>query len=231
MGVIVAGVLVALWVDAWREDLAQRRLAAEYIERVRQDVEANLSTLRTAVRWTQNSIRATENLLPSFEAGAFQAIDSLGFLTDLYQVTRLALAPLSMSSYEQLRVSEGLSAVTSAETRSALASYFNDAESPSVILGLIPEAFRVRVRRSLPPHVQLEVQSACELAPPEPAPCHPSVLLPEGAWSSVEQLVSQQDAVGDLRHLSVQLVHSERNLEEEVLRAEELLAKLEVPGP
>lgn len=230
MGVIVAGVLMALWVDAWREDLAQRRLAAEYVERVRQDLEANLSTLGTAVRWTKNSLRATEHLLPSFEAASFLAVDSLGFLTDLYQVTRLSLAPLNMSSYEELRTSEGLSAVTSAETRAALASYFNDAQSPSLILGLIPEAFRVRVRRTLPPDVQLAVQSACELAPIEPVPCHPSGLLPGVAWPSVEQLVSQQDAAGDLRHLSVQLAHSARNLEAEVRRAEELLAKLGAAG-
>lgn len=63
LAIVVAGVLIALTVDEWRDDLFERTVEQSYLESLATDLRTDLAQIDTAVAWTTRHQREAEAVL------------------------------------------------------------------------------------------------------------------------------------------------------------------------
>ena len=224
--IIVLGVLVALWVDQWRESVSEQEISEQYLAQVAAELQENLDLLERSVRWARNNRRATEAILPHFEAETLPESGILEFLVDVFQPTRYMSASLVTTSFDDLKASGRMQYLPSENLRSELLSYFADAHGPSLPTSLLPEGFRQKVREGLPPDVQLELRRQCPLAPVEPGPCDIDLELTPRTRILLREIVQDPETVGYLRSLTAQYGLTVLDLEYQVRQAEQMLDRL-----
>ena len=77
LAIIVAGVLIALWVEQWREGLVDRRLERSYLESLATDLRADLAEFNTASAWTMRHQHSARLVLEFISGSAAPHPDSL----------------------------------------------------------------------------------------------------------------------------------------------------------
>ena len=176
--VIVVGVLVALGVDEWRENRADRELEGEYVVRILGDLlrsappldslASRLGRAKAHLYFVQSYVLAEEEL----------PTDSAATVAALFKASRnqggTFRASLPTTTYSELQSTGRLGLIRSAEVRAALGDYFMRAETAVALLEVVPEGFRVYVRGRIPAEVQGLIRVGCPLLT-SPLDCRPDL--------------------------------------------------------
>jgi hypothetical protein len=120
---IVAGVLVALAADGWRERLAERRLEVEYIGRVISDLTADLDRLQQAADGFERKREPLRELmevnLPTVdEAAVVRALRIAGWGSGR------DLQPARATTFDEMRSTGRISLIQDAGIRDEIAAYY-----------------------------------------------------------------------------------------------------------
>ncbi|MFC1575893.1 hypothetical protein ACFL5A_04550 [Gemmatimonadota bacterium] len=119
--IIVAGVLVALGVDEWRDNLGDQRLEAEYIERLRLDLEVDTATFA----WFEQVLEAKEAVLRDLVSenpiDRLQAHENL--IGDLVYSEFKALPTAQTSTFRELQSTGNLKLLRNVDLRGKISEY------------------------------------------------------------------------------------------------------------
>jgi hypothetical protein len=122
--IIVVGILLALWVDAWNEDRIDRRTERQYLESLLLDLERDLAELDSASTWTLRHGRAAEQV-QLFLGG----VEGLGPPDTLVKSIALAgwqyLPPFSTLTIDELRSTGNLQLLRDIGLRRSIGAYYN----------------------------------------------------------------------------------------------------------
>jgi hypothetical protein len=122
--IIVVGILLALWVDALREDRIDRKTERQYLESFLLDLERDLAELDSATTWTLRHGHAAEEV--QLFLGAVEGPASPDTL-----VKSIALAgwqylpPFSTLTIDELRSTGNLQLLRNVELRRSIGEYYN----------------------------------------------------------------------------------------------------------
>lgn len=86
VALIVAGILIALAVDAWREEKLEREAETNYLEALRQDFETNRERLEATISDHENVIKIGKEVLTLIQGGLTEesSAELLSKIGDLY---------------------------------------------------------------------------------------------------------------------------------------------------
>lgn len=86
VALIVAGILIALAIDTWRDEKLEREAETNYLEALRQDFETNRERLELAINDHQNVIKIGNEVLTLIQSGLTEesSAELLSKLGDLY---------------------------------------------------------------------------------------------------------------------------------------------------
>lgn len=165
--IIVVGVLVALAVDGWREDRAERELERQYLERLLTDVRAGTARLIGSVgEHLQAAERNMEVVAPFLRYGDPIPIDTASFVAALYQSSRSVVLNLAEAfpntAFEELRSTGGFALIRDPGLRSAVIAHFVFIERSALRFDLLPREYRGVIRGLIPADVQNTIYSECD---------------------------------------------------------------------
>ena len=131
--VIVVGVLAALAVDQWRSERDDRKTEAEYITRLRIDVEADIENFYRFERILEGKAHFLQSLLDDTIDSVF-ADDTRGLMEAKEYSSYRALPDSVSTTFDELQSTGRLALIQDLAQRDALSKYYSGFEHISVIL-------------------------------------------------------------------------------------------------
>ena len=131
--VIVVGVLAALAVDQWRSERDDRKTEAEYINRLRVDVEADIKNFYGFEQILETKARFLQNLLDDTIDSEF-ADDTRGLMKAKVYSSYRALPDSVSTTFDELQSTGRLALIQDVAQRDALSRYYSGFEHISAIL-------------------------------------------------------------------------------------------------
>ena len=144
--VIVAGVLAALAADGWRAERIDLAAEAEFLGRLRGDLEADTAELAK----TQRMIEVKYSVLASLSRDGIdpEEIDPVRLATDLARATAWTWSFQTVHdvTFQELRSSGRLNLIRNADLRSQLSSYYSAYQNMAATVDAREPAFTNRLR-------------------------------------------------------------------------------------
>ena len=131
--VIVVGVLAALAVDQWRSEREDRKTEAEYINRLRVDVEADIKNFYGFEQILETKARFLQILLDDTIDSEF-ADDTRGLMEAKVYSSYKALPDSVSTTFDELQSTGRLALIKDVAQRDALSKYYSGFEHISAIL-------------------------------------------------------------------------------------------------
>ena len=122
--VIVIGVLVALWVEGWREDRSDRDLEQLYLARVLSDIQRDGAGFEYMVRHIGRTNRAAELLHSLVIYPSASPDDPVTFLVALEEARSIQNNPWATGTYDELLATGSVRVLRNADLRAAMAEYY-----------------------------------------------------------------------------------------------------------
>jgi len=201
--VIVVGVLLALWAEAWRESREEHRLAHSYLQRLRADVHLDRDRF-ARIRFLHEQYREAANELLRILNDESEA-DPIEAAYLLARAGYLAPDNTVTSTYEDLVSSGRLFLIQDEVLRASIQSYYSDLARRLQSLEDAPMGLRSIARRWLPGDFSREAQQCLwseldqhlGLPTPEEQQCHPEI-APEPARQVLTRMIRDKAQVADL---------------------------------
>lgn len=192
--VIVGSILLAFAIDAWWAERQEREAERDYLGRIHRDLENSRENIVEHAAHYEVIIRHGEAVLPILDGSNPVPDDTLGFLTSVIQVTRMAEPVVSRGAYSDLLSTGNLRIIRSDEVRNALSEFYTAVEYElrpfDYQLDKIP--YREAVRGLIPASIQVAIRDHClESAPLECASASGPRF--EGLGGVTEALVAEPD--------------------------------------
>jgi hypothetical protein len=131
--VIVVGVLLALWVDQFREARVNAELEVEYVQSLVADLDADLAAFDETEAWMRRSEAAAATVLALYEESP-----PTGDTADLVGAVETAgwqyFPSITRNTLEDLRSTGNLRLIRDPELRRAIAAYYARVEEVSIPL-------------------------------------------------------------------------------------------------
>ncbi|HEX5766004.1 MAG TPA: hypothetical protein VFY27_10590 [Woeseiaceae bacterium] len=158
--VIVAGVLMALWVDQLREARVNAQLEVEYLESLVIDLDSDLAQFDETEAWMRRQEAAAATVLALYEGSP--PTDNVADLVAAVETAGWQYAPsITRNTLEDLRSTGNLRLIRDPELRRAIAAYYTTVEEISIPLADIRDRiwaqYDARVANVLGPSVRLGV--------------------------------------------------------------------------
>lgn len=156
--IVVAGVFVGLQAANWNEARADRSRAHGYLERIHNDLEADVANYENRMRfWAEVSAYGRQGL--AF-ADSGRSIDRTQWdlLLAYFQASQVGEFWTRNTTYEELKAAGELNLIANLDLRNALADYYTEAGNPA--LTERPE-YREHVRGLIPLDIQLYIWTHC----------------------------------------------------------------------
>jgi hypothetical protein len=209
--VIVVSILLAFGIEAWWDGVQQRQREQLYLVQLHEDLAGAASMLESTLRWSENSVRAIERIVPLFAQGRMPDADTASFVADLYQASRLYTTAAGTSVFEDLDSGDDISLIGDPALRRSLSSLVASSSSYlRTFSNSLPGDYRIAVRRALPARLQSELLSTCPILPAEPLPCRG--VEREDYADLLNSLSGRSDLVGPLNHLAAQYLTGQTNV-------------------
>jgi hypothetical protein len=199
--IVVVGVFIGIQVSNWNDERLRDQTARTYIERVREDLRANVGDLQERLHYF-GQVRT--NALDALQA-LDQPQETLGkqFLIDTYQASQMLPRGFGRDSYDEILSVGANDAIADIPIRNRLATFYRSIEALLVLLQ--PDTqYRNSIRAHMPYAAQLAIRTACDDVTDTgpagepiislPASCDPN-LAPEEVASAVEAILKL-----DIRH-------------------------------
>jgi hypothetical protein len=151
-------VFIGIQVANWNEARADRTRAHSYLERIRDDLEADLANYRDRLHfWAQVSNYGRAGLAYADARGAGD-LSSWELLLAYFQASLVAEFITTDATYEELKSAGELGLVADLDLRRALANYYTNAGNPALTER---PAYRMQVRGIIPIDVQSHIWANC----------------------------------------------------------------------
>jgi len=229
--VIVAGVMVALAGDSWREERAEVVQEKEYLHRIAIDLERSLRRFDTARVALQRTERHGLAVLPAFR-GDRSNTNAAAFLASAYWASRPAMSTTIDDSYADLLSHGGLRLITDDSLRGQIMYYYRRLDGGSLPGIVISDniGYRSAIRSVIPFEIQMAIRKHCE---PNDEPLSCAVALDEklsqralqnirddekmelalNIWlQSIEQEIRRLDAVETRTRFLLGVIHRKGDL-------------------
>ena len=164
--VIVVGVLAAFAVDEWRSERNDRRIEAEYLLRLRTDIQANIETFYGFEQILETKASFLQSLLDD-------TIDS-DFLDDTRSLMEakvyssfIALPDIVSTTFEELQSTGRLALIQDLAQRDALSKYYSGFKHISAILSKPDSNYRRLVSETVPGAITREWRLSKSISRPD----------------------------------------------------------------
>ena len=199
--IVVVGVFIGIQVSNWNDERLREKTAQTYIERIRDDLRANVDDLQQRLAYFSqvrtNALAALSALDQSEEPSNKQ------FLVNTYQASQMLPRRLGRDTYDEILSVGANDAISEVAVRNRLANFYRSIEAQNILLK--PDMqYRNSVRAHMPYGVQSAIRSVCgdiadtgEVGEPIislPASCDPD-LTPEEVSVAVAAILKL-----DIRH-------------------------------
>jgi hypothetical protein len=156
--IVVVGVFIGIQVSNWNEARVNDARATGYLERIQNDLEADLSNYRDRIGfWAAVSDYGHAGLAYA-DAGRADDMTQWDLLLAYFQASQVAEFVTTGTTYEELKSAGELGLITNIDLRNALGTYYTNAGNPA--LSERP-AYRENVRGIIPLDLQLYVWANC----------------------------------------------------------------------
>jgi hypothetical protein len=164
--VIVIGVLVALAVDQWRNENEDRRIEAEYLSRIKEDLRADIDKFHTLEGIFAIKLQTTRGLRDHPESDLLsKSPDDL--LQDLISSGYVAFPDSISTTFDELMSTGRFALIQSVKQRDALSRYYSGFEHLSEIMFEPPGDYKKVLWESFPGELLLRSQSGDETSSPQ----------------------------------------------------------------
>lgn len=232
--IVVAGILIAFQITNWNEARQQQRTADNYIERLRQDLQANQEDVRQRIAYFETTRMHALDALSALDM-PLETLD-VQFLVDVYQASQIIARELGRDSYDEILSVGANDAITNVEVRKRLANYYRSTIALERTLTTVT-SYRELIREGMPYAAQAAIRANCDdiastgpsgsavIALPEV--CEPEMTQDEIAngIASVKELDIRKALVRRLSALDLKLAHANLFIERTKLM-DEFLTKV-----
>ena len=122
--IIVTGVLVALWVEDWREGRADRALEQEYVERLIEDVAGDSAFFDELQRHVDRTNQAADLLLGVVRGARTDVSEPAKFVAALEESRSIQNSPWATGTYDELLATGNMRVLRNRDLKSSLNLYF-----------------------------------------------------------------------------------------------------------
>lgn len=158
-GVIVIGVLVALFAESAWQERGNRAEEAEVLARIQEEVRADSSRLATAGAWLEFVLPAAERV-PGILAGR-DTLPPEGQLALLYGAATVNRANPRFWTWDELRETGRSALIRDADLRSGIQTYFGLSEAFDAERETLPDQYRAVTVGLIPPEYTYRVLERC----------------------------------------------------------------------
>ena len=164
--VIVVGVLAALAVDQWMSERDDRKIEAEYIIRLRIDVEADIKNFYGFEQILETKARFLQSLLDDTIDSVF-ADDTRGLMEAKVYSSFRALPDSVSTTFDELQSTGRLALIQDLAQRDALSKYYSGFEHISAILSKPIGNYSRLVAETVPAAINREWRLSNSISKPD----------------------------------------------------------------
>jgi hypothetical protein len=156
--IVVLGVVIGIEVSNWNAARADRERAHGYLERVRDDLDADIAGYRDRLDFWRGVAAFGARGLAYAETGDAAGASQWELLLAYFQASQVGAFNLTEATYDELRSAGELGLLGDPGLRDRLASYYTNSYVPA--LSESPE-YRKHVRGIIPLDIQLYIWEKC----------------------------------------------------------------------
>ena len=162
LGIVVAGILIALQVSNWNQDRVDRERGARLVVRLRAELLSDRASMDEALAFWHEVSAFGERAMAHSEDGTLVANDAWKTVLAYYQASQLYPFELEDTTFLEMRDTGGLALIADETLRKRIADYYRMAGSGlrANILFHHPE-YRQEIRGLTPWRVQEYIWSSC----------------------------------------------------------------------
>lgn len=156
--IVVVGVFVGIQAANWNEMRADEARARGYLERIHNDLEADLANYQNRMRfWNAVSAYGRTGLAYA-DSGSKPDRTQWELLLAYFQASQVGEFWTRSTTYDELRGAGELNLIANLDLRNALANYYTEAGNPALTER---PAYREHVRGVIPIDIQLYIWTKC----------------------------------------------------------------------
>jgi len=162
--IVVVGVFVGIQVSNWNADRIDRIKARAYLERIKADLDADLTGYADRLDFWGKVSAYGAGALDYAETGDAGDRSQWDLLLAYFQASQVAEFITTRTTYDELKSGGELGLIADLELRNGLAQYYAGATNPALTER---PAYRMHVRGVIPLNVQNYIWASCYQSDPE----------------------------------------------------------------
>ena len=163
--IIITSILLALGVDEWRQDREDRALEREYLERLVDDLDANLAIAESQLVVDADKVKHARRIYPLVSRGDMTGLDPGTAVIESYLASPSDTPTWVDDAFEELLNTGRLSLIENGDIRRGLSSYYRFLEGSDWTYQLMSREYRDAIRARMHPDLQLEIRETCRANP------------------------------------------------------------------
>jgi hypothetical protein len=156
--IVVVGVFVGIQAANWNEQRADESRARGYLERIHNDLEADLGNYQNRMRFWSSVSGYGRTGLAYADTGRMVEFSQWGLLLAYFQASQVGEFWTRSTTYDELKSAGELNLIGNLDLRNALAQYYTEAGNPALTER---PAYREHVRGVIPIDIQLYIWTKC----------------------------------------------------------------------
>ena len=156
--IVVVGVFVGIQAANWNDMRADEARARGYLERIHNDVEADLANYQNRIRFWKAVSNYGRTGLDYVDGGRSPDLTQWDLLLAYFQASQVGEFWTRSTTYDELKGAGELNLIANLDLRNALANYYTEAGNPALTER---PAYREHVRGVIPIDVQLYIWTKC----------------------------------------------------------------------
>ena len=197
--IVIVGVFIGIQVSNWNDERIERSRAHSYLERIRDDLDADVQNFRDRLDFWQKVSGYGELGLHYATTRDSRNASQWDLLLAYFQASQLEEFYTSRSTYDELKSGGALGLIDNLALRGQLARYYTEADNP--VLTERP-AYREHIRGLIPLRIQNYIWEQCYSAGD-----YDQTLLecdapiePEEAAALVATIIENEQLISELRY-------------------------------
>ena len=158
----MASILLALGVDEWRDEKRDRELENEYLVRLAEDLDTNITILEEQRRGDESKVANARAIYPLVSSGNWGELDSTIVIAASYYASPAATPGWIDDTFEELKSTGRLGLIRDPSIRRSLLAYYRYLEARDWAYQLMSTEYRDAIRARLDPDIQLQIREQCE---------------------------------------------------------------------
>lgn len=156
--IVIVGVFIGIQVSNWNDERIERSRAHSYLERIRDDLDADVHNFHDRLAFWQKVSGYGELGLHYATTGDSRNASQWDLLLAYFQASQLAEFYTTRSTYDELKSGGELGLIDNLALRGQLARYYTEADNP--VLTERP-AYREHIRGLIPLRIQNYIWEQC----------------------------------------------------------------------